>query len=80
MESLKKDTFNVVSQKYIKITLFLERRALFCQILQRAVSDYQTLISFGLFLNYVNKEILKLVSTVFYQIFTFHHMIALQKL
>ena len=45
-----------VTQKYVKITPFSEKRALFCQILQlfcqilqRAASDYWTLISSGLF-------------------------------
>ena len=38
------------TQKYLKLTLFLEKRGLFCQILQKAASDYLTLISFGLFL------------------------------
>ena len=33
------------------MTLFLEKRALFCQILQAAASDYQILIYFGLLLN-----------------------------
>ena len=37
------------TQKYLKITLFVEKRALFCQVLRGAASDYHTLIS-GLFL------------------------------
>ena len=36
-----------VTQKYVKITPFSEKRALFCQILQRAA--FRTLISSGLF-------------------------------
>ena len=38
-----------VTQKYIKITPFSEKKALFCQILQRAASNYRMLISSGLF-------------------------------
>ena len=37
------------TQKYVKITLLLEKRTLFCQIWQGAASDYRTRISFGLF-------------------------------
>ena len=45
----KRALWRCVTQKYVKITPFSEKRALFCQILQRAASDYQTLISSGLF-------------------------------
>ena len=38
------------------MTLYLEKRALFCQILLRAASDYRTLISFGLFLEMYKRE------------------------
>ena len=38
-----------ITQKRLKITLLLAKRALLCQILQRAASDYRTLISSGLF-------------------------------
>ena len=38
------------TQKYFKITLFLKKRTLFCQILQGTAPEYRTLISFGLFL------------------------------
>ena len=41
------------AQKYLKITLFLEKRALFCQILQGAASDYRILISFALFHDHI---------------------------
>ena len=44
-ESSKKDTFTL---KCLKITLLLAKRALFCKILQRAASDYRTLITSGL--------------------------------
>ena len=37
------------TQKCLKITLLLAKRALFCQIWQRAASDYQALISSRLF-------------------------------
>ena len=33
-----------------KKTLFLEKKALYCQIFKEAASDYRTMISFGLFL------------------------------
>ena len=46
---IKEHFWQSVTQKYLKITPFLEKRA-FCQILQRTVSDYQMLISSGLFL------------------------------
>ena len=39
------------TQKYLKITLFLEKRVLFCQTLQGAASYYRMLISFGLILS-----------------------------
>ena len=38
-----------VTHKYVKIRPFSEKRGLFCQILQRAASDYRTLISSRLF-------------------------------
>ena len=44
----KKGTFGDVLPRNM-LTLFSEKRALFCQILQRAASNYQTLISSGLF-------------------------------
>ena len=47
----KKEHFwHSFTHKCLKITLFLEKRALFCQILLAAASDYRVLISFGLFL------------------------------
>ena len=48
---LEKEHFlQCVTQKYFKITPFLEEVALFCQVLQRAVPNNQTLIFCGLFL------------------------------
>ena len=53
-ESLKKGTFKCsFTQKYLKMTLFLEKRALFCQILYKVAPDYWMLISFGLFLDII---------------------------
>ena len=51
--------------KYLKLTLFWEKRALFDQILQGAMPDYEALISFGLFLGIVVEkvEILLVTST-----------------
>ena len=42
------------TQKYLKITIFGKKKPLFCQILQGAVSNYRTLISFGLFLIFIH--------------------------
>ena len=54
--------------KYLKITLLWEKRALFGQILQGAMSDYGALISFGLFLGIVveNIEILLTSTKIHY--------------
>ena len=72
--------------KYLKITLLWEKRALFRQILQGAMSDYGALISFRLFLGIVveNVEILLVTSTKVYYltiilsflkfIFRFYHL------
>ena len=48
----KRHFWQSFTQKYLKITLILEKRTLFSQILQGAASDYRMLISFGLFLAY----------------------------
>ena len=46
----KRTVLGSFTHKYLRITLFLEERALFCQLLLGAASDYWMLISFGLFL------------------------------
>ena len=71
--------------KYLKITLLWEKRALFGQILQGAMSDYGALISFGLFLGIVVENIeilltlikiyhLTLILSFFEFIFRFYHL------
>ena len=54
-ESVQKGTFSVVlPENTLKQHYFWKKRALFCQILQGAASDYQTMISFGLFLGKIS--------------------------
>ena len=71
--------------KHLKITLLWEKRAMFGQILQGAMSDYGTLISFGLFLGIVVENIeilltltkiyhLRLILWFFEFIFRFYHL------
>ena len=53
MESLKNGHFSrIFDMTYLQITLYLKKTEPFCQILQKAVSDYQALISSGLFTAY----------------------------
>ena len=58
VQNLKKGHFwHGFTMIYLKLTLFWEKRALFGQVLQGAASEYGTLVSSGLILGKVVKNI-----------------------